>query len=124
MRVTGLRTETRGARRSWQPSRRNGQAVRRKQARLHEATRHPVAKAASDPAHLAATTTADRPGATPRGAAPAWARRMPAEDLQPVVEVRTAAVAKRRRAPIIEVLIALLSLHEYEMERFKCRESS
>ncbi len=61
--------------------------------RLHEATRHPAAKAAFDPARLAATTTADRRGATPQGAAPAWARLMPVEDLAAVVEVRTAAVA-------------------------------
>jgi hypothetical protein len=55
-------------------------------ARLHEATRHRVVKAASDPAHSAATTTAGKPAATPRAAAPAWVVDLAAE-----VEVRTPA---------------------------------
>jgi len=85
--------------------------------RLHEATRHLAAKAAFAPARLADTTTADRPGATPREAAPAWARRMPAEDLAAVVEVRTAAVAIAAAGTGNRSSYTLLSLDEYEMER-------
>jgi hypothetical protein len=55
--------------------------------RLREDTRRRAVKAASDPARLAAILTADRPGATPRVAAPVWARHMPVE-----AEVRTPAV--------------------------------
>jgi hypothetical protein len=55
--------------------------------RLPEDSRHPAVKAASDPARLAAIPTAGRPGATPREAAPVWARLMPV-----AVEVRTPAV--------------------------------
>jgi hypothetical protein len=55
--------------------------------RLPEDSRHPAVKAASDPARLAAIPTAGRPGATPREAAPVWARLMPV-----AVELRTPAV--------------------------------
>ncbi len=85
--------------------------------RLHEATRHLAAKAAFAPARLADTTTADRPGATPRAAAPAWARLMPVEDLAAVVEVRTAAVAIAAAGTGNRSSYTLLSLHEHEMER-------
>lgn len=96
------------------PARRPGRS--KETPRLHEATRHPAAKVAFDPARLPATTTADRPGATPRGAAPAWVRLMPVEDLTAVVEVRTAAVAIAAAGTGNRSSYTLLSLHEYEME--------
>ena len=92
--------------------------------RLREAMRRHVAKAASDPVRLAATTTADRPEATPRAATPAWARAMPPEDLAAVVEVRTAAVVAMAAGTGNRGTSALRSLQEYELERIKCCESS
>ena len=70
MLLAGLRTGTleRAAELAIVPAQRPG--LSKETARLHEATRHRTAKAASDPAHIAATITADRPGATPREAAP------------------------------------------------------
>ena len=66
--------------------------------RLREDTRHRTVKAVSDRAHLAATTMVDRPGATLREAAPAWARRMAAEVLAVVAAVRAPAVAEAMAA--------------------------
>ena len=81
-----------------------------------EDTRHPAVKVASDPAHLAATTTADRPAITPREAAPVWARRTPA-DAAAVVEVRMLVVAMVVAGTGNRSSYTLLSLQEYEMER-------
>lgn len=92
MPVTGLRMEMleRAAELATVPAQRPGPSTETR--RLREDTRRPAVKAASDPARLAAILTAGRPGATPREAAPVWARRMPVEDLAAVAAVRTPAV--------------------------------
>jgi len=79
MLVTGLRMETleHAAELATVPAQWPGLST--ETPRLPEATRRPAVKAASDPARLAAILTADRPGATPREAAPVWARRTPEE---------------------------------------------
>ena len=92
LRATGLRTGTLES--AAEPvtvlAERHGPST--ETAKLREDTRHPAVKVGSDRARLAATTMADKPGAIPREAVPAWARRMPVEDRAAVAEVRTAAV--------------------------------
>lgn len=115
--VTGPRTEIseHAAELATVPAQRPGLSMEIPMPR--EDTRHPAVKEASDPAHLAATTTADRPAITPREAAPVWARRMPAEDPAAVVEVRTPVVAMAVAGTGNRSSYTLLSLQEYEMER-------
>ena len=70
--------------------------------RLREDTRRPAVKAASDPGRLAAILTAGRPRATPRGAVPAWAPRMPVvvEDRTPAGAVVMAVAGTGNEVPI------------------------